>query len=137
VLAAVDETTAAFRAASYAAGLARRTGSRLVLVHVQRPPVCTITVDGLCSTSLGRSASIEAPPASLTRLRASIEEAYGVDVDVAVLEGVPTVEIAALADELRADVVVVGSPQSLRHRIIGSVSAHLVRHGNWPVTVVP
>jgi nucleotide-binding universal stress UspA family protein len=138
VLAAVEETDGALRAASYAAGLARRTGSRLLLVHV-RPSLEL----GICAASFLYAGPLDLGPPNdtrftfLTRLRAAIEEEYGIDVDTEVLDGLPTAEIARLADELRADAVVVGSPRSLRHRIAGSVPVRLVRHGNWPVTVVP
>lgn len=137
MVSAVDETTAAFRAASYAAGLARRTGSRLVLVHVQRPLASAVWMDAIYSTSLDRGASIEVPSALLSRLGTAIEQEYGIEVDTVILEGSLTAEIVALADDLRADAVVVGSSHSLRHRLVGSVSVRLVRRGKWPVTVVP
>ena len=34
-------------------------------------------------------------------------------------------------------VVIVGSSQSLRHRLCGSVSSRLLARGHWPVVVVP
>lgn len=45
--------------------------------------------------------------------------------------------IAKIADEIRADAVVVGASTQAGHRFIGSVALRLVRAGRWPVTVVP
>ena len=42
-----------------------------------------------------------------------------------------------LADELRADAVVVGASTQAGHRFVGSLALHLVRTARWPVTVVP
>ncbi|MFC7649414.1 universal stress protein [Streptosporangium lutulentum] len=42
-----------------------------------------------------------------------------------------------VADEVRADAVVVGASAQAGHRIMGSVAIRLVRAGRWPVTVVP
>jgi nucleotide-binding universal stress UspA family protein len=46
-------------------------------------------------------------------------------------------ELARIADEVKADAVVVGASAQAGHRLIGSVAVRLVRAGRWPVTVVP
>ncbi|NUS14705.1 MAG: universal stress protein, partial [Streptomyces sp.] len=45
--------------------------------------------------------------------------------------------IASIADELRADTVVIGTSRGLRHRLFGSPGVRLVRTRRWPVIVVP
>jgi nucleotide-binding universal stress UspA family protein len=54
-----------------------------------------------------------------------------------VAHGDPYTEIKRMADEMRADAMVVGASAKAGHRIIGSLAVRLVRAGRWPVTVVP
>ena len=42
-----------------------------------------------------------------------------------------------VADEVRADAVIVGASTKAGHRWIGSLAVRLVKAGRWPVTVVP
>jgi len=46
-------------------------------------------------------------------------------------------ELRRVADEMRADAVVVGASMQAGHRWIGSLAVRLVKAGRWPVTVVP
>ena len=46
-------------------------------------------------------------------------------------------EIARVAQETRADAIVVGASLKAGHRLLGSLAVRLVRAGKWPVTVVP
>jgi nucleotide-binding universal stress UspA family protein len=51
--------------------------------------------------------------------------------------GDPFNEIRRIADEVRADAIVVGASAQAGHRFVGSLAVRLVRAGKWPVTVVP
>jgi nucleotide-binding universal stress UspA family protein len=42
-----------------------------------------------------------------------------------------------VADEVRADAVIVGASASFGHKIAGSLAVRLVRSKRWPVAVVP
>jgi nucleotide-binding universal stress UspA family protein len=42
-----------------------------------------------------------------------------------------------VADEVRADAVIVGASTKAGHRFVGSLAVRLVKAGRWPVTVVP
>jgi nucleotide-binding universal stress UspA family protein len=66
-------------------------------------------------------------------------EAAGVEVVRAVRAGVPHREICAYADEIGADVVVVGTHgrAGLSRALLGSVAARVVRGSPVPVLVVP
>ena len=46
-------------------------------------------------------------------------------------------ELVRIADDERADLVVVGASARAGHRLVGSIAVRLVRAGRWPVTVVP
>ncbi len=51
--------------------------------------------------------------------------------------GDPYTEICRIADEVRADAIVVGASARAGHRFVGSLAVRLVKAGKWPVTVVP
>jgi nucleotide-binding universal stress UspA family protein len=73
-------------------------------------------------------------------LRQRVADAAGqlnVPVTFIAAWGDPFNEIKRVADEMRADAVVVGASTKAGHRFIGSIAVRLVRAGRWPVTVVP
>jgi nucleotide-binding universal stress UspA family protein len=135
ILAGVDGSPTAMRAGAYAAGLARRQRSRLVLVYVAAPSLWT-------GISGGPAAAAQEQLFSelIDELRDQIRErATEIDVPITfiVRRGDAFVELRAAATELHADMVVVGASEQAGHRLIGSVAHRLVRAGRWPVTVVP
>jgi nucleotide-binding universal stress UspA family protein len=134
ILAALDGSETSMRAAAYAVGLARRQGARLTLVYVHKV--------GTFSTSVaGAIPAIEqANRQTAAELREAIETnsaRLGVEANFVERSGNPFTEITALADELRADAVVVGASTQAGHKFAGSLALHLVRAARWPVTVVP
>ena len=135
LLVAVDGSPTSMRAAAYAAGLARRERALLVAVYVDVP------VSGLAAALPdGGALELETHRLVAAELEEEITEAadrIGVDIEYVVRRGDPFAEIASLANDLRADAVLVGCSQTGAHRLIGSLAVRLVRAGRWPVTVVP
>ena len=137
ILVGVDDSTTSLRAASYAAGLARRQGASVTAVFVA--PIASLgagTPGGAALIATQRQATQEM--AEGMRLRA--EEAgrdLGIPITFIATEGDPYTELRRIADEIRADAVVVGASAKAGHRLIGSLAVRLVRAGRWPVTVVP
>jgi nucleotide-binding universal stress UspA family protein len=129
-----DGSPTSVRAGAYAAGLARRQGSRLVAVHVASTPV-------LAMLAPGRAWPIEETLTEITEeLRRQVREGAsytGLDVEFIAARGDPFVELSRIATELRADAVVVGASTSAGHRFVGSLAVKLVRAGRWPVITVP
>ncbi|PBC86330.1 MULTISPECIES: universal stress protein [unclassified Streptomyces] len=135
IVVGIDGSDSSWRAASYAAGLARRQSSKLVLVYVQ--PV------------LPAGAAMGAPVTDATdqvaeELMAEIRKAterlagiYSLRWEFHTLRADPYNGMVQMADELKADAVVVGASEQAGHRIMGSVAVRLVKAGRWPVTVVP
>lgn len=134
ILVGVDDSSASFRALSYAAGLAQRNEAMLVFVHVCCPsPVASIAVD-ITGDALDGRDSEGMRFAELARTTA-LEQ--GVGVKFALRDGDPAHEIAGVADDVHADVIVVERSHSRIHRLVHSVPNRLERRGAWPVTVVP
>lgn len=135
ILAGVDGSQSSLRAASYAAGLARRQNALLALVYVQ--PVMP------AGASLGApvsEATEEIAEGLVAEIRESAERLKGVyDVrwQFHTFRGDAYAGLVSAAEELMADAVVVGASEQAGHRIVGSVAIRLVKAGRWPVTVVP
>jgi nucleotide-binding universal stress UspA family protein len=137
ILVGIDDTVTASRAAFYAAGLARRQGARLIAVFVS-PTTTKAAVSP--SGAAVVEAENEAHEAMAREIRERIERLsaeLGIDTAFIVAFGDAYHEINRVADEARADAIVVGASAKAGHRLIGSLAVRLVRAGKWPVTVVP
>ncbi len=137
ILAGIDDSVTSLRAGAYAAGLARRQGARLVCVYVEQ-------LTGLYGASSAGAGVIAAQREALDEtaedLRRRAEEYAGVlglALTFVVARGDPYTELRRVADEVRADAVVVGASAKAGHRWVGSLAVRLVKAGRWPVTVVP
>jgi nucleotide-binding universal stress UspA family protein len=138
VLTAVDGSRTSLRAAAYAAGLARRQGSRLVVVYVAGGGA----IGGLAGLSPGSAAAVAVSAREygeqLREQALRTAEHMGIPpFEFLTTEGDPYNEIVRIAKQVRADTVVIGASESAGHRLIGSLAVRLVRAGLWPVTVVP
>ena len=137
ILVGVDGSTTSLRAASYAAGLARRQGARVTAVFVG--PIASLAA----ATPAGAGVAVakhEAFSQTAEEMRQRAEEAaqeLGIAITFIAAEGDPFIELRRIADETRADAVVVGASAHAGHRFVGSLAVRLVRAGRWPVTVVP
>lgn len=139
VVVGIDGSRTSMRAAAYAAGLARRQASRLLVVHVVHPMGSALAGASPMAAGLG-PAMREAGEEAAIGLAAEIKDAaehVGVDAEWVVRHGDVAGELRAIADARRADIVVVGSSETAGHRFAGSVALRLVRAGRWPVLVVP
>ena len=118
-------------AAAYATGLARRQGARLLAVWV-RPPVTYSDTMVVTAEAIGRQRREAAAEAQDTVDWAA--EHYGIPkASLVVREGEPFEELTRVAEEVRADAIVVGSSAQR----LGSLAVRLVKDARWPVTVVP
>jgi nucleotide-binding universal stress UspA family protein len=138
ILVGVDDSVTAMRAGAYAAGLARRQGARLVCVYVERPSAMYGAAAGAGAGAI--AAQEQALEETAANLRRQVEEGsklLGMPITFVVAHGDPYTELKRVADEVRADAVIVGASAQAGHRWIGSLAVRLVKAGRWPVTVVP
>ncbi|WP_224284063.1 universal stress protein [Streptomyces sp. LS1784] len=136
VLAGLDGSDSSWRATAYAAGLARRQGAVLAVAYIQPILGAATALAGAAVEETTQEIAEEL----LTALREAeqrVREVWKVEWRFLTMRGDPYTGLAKLADELRADAVVVGVSEQAGHKVIGSVAVRLVKAGRWPVTVVP
>jgi nucleotide-binding universal stress UspA family protein len=138
ILVGTDGSTTAARAGWYAAGLARRQRARVVAVYVQ--PMATLA-SSLPAAGAGLAAverdSFGEIAEDIRRRMDETSRELGIAVTFITAQGDPFTELVRVADEIRADAVIVGASAKAGHRWVGSLAVRLVRAGRWPVTVVP
>jgi nucleotide-binding universal stress UspA family protein len=134
IVVGVDGSDSSIRAGAYAAGLARRQGSELVVVYIQTTPAVTSWAPGVAG------AIAEGRPEELRLLEQQVKDGaahVGVPARFVTAAGDPFTELSRIATEERADALVVGASASAGHRFVGSLAVRMVKAGRWPVTVVP
>ncbi|MGY1814024.1 universal stress protein [Blastococcus sp. SYSU D00820] len=137
VVVGVDDSPTSLRALAYAAGVARRLGGRLVVVHVRTVHSVGPELDPLGVAVQAAHEAREQLEAEIREEAARLAQDTGMDVRFLLRTGDPLRELTAIADREQADVVVVGASTRPAHRLAGSLGARLVRSSGWPVTVVP
>jgi nucleotide-binding universal stress UspA family protein len=135
IVTGVDGSESSWRAAAYAAGLARRQKALLAIVYIQ-----PVTATGASFGAPVAEATEEIAEQLIAEIRHTSDQLQSVDRlrwEFHTFRGDPFNGLAKAADELMADAVVVGASEQAGHRIVGSVAVRLVKAGRWPVTVVP
>jgi len=137
ILVGVDDSTTSLRAAAYAAGLARRQGAQVTVVFVAPIASLGAATPGGAELAAAQREAVRQTAGNLRRRVAEGAAYLGISITFVVAEGDAYNEIRRIADDIRADAVVVGASAKAGHRLIGSLAVRLVRAGRWPVTVVP
>jgi nucleotide-binding universal stress UspA family protein len=138
ILVGVDDSVTSLRAGAYAAGLARRQGAQLVCVFVeQRAAIYGATGAAGASAVAAQDQALRATGEDLKRRAEQEAERLGLRLTFVIAYGDPYHELRRVADEMRADAVIVGASSKAGHRWVGSLAVRLVKAGRWPVTVVP
>ncbi|MDI5963235.1 universal stress protein [Streptomyces sp. SL13] len=136
IVAGIDGSESSWRAAAYAAGLARRQRSLLALVYVQ--PLSLAGTAGLSVPMAEATSQIAEEIVDQIRLSTErLGDDFVLRWEFHTFPGDPFSGLARAADDLRADAVVVGASEQAGHRIVGSLAVRLVKAARWPVTVVP
>jgi nucleotide-binding universal stress UspA family protein len=137
ILVGVDGSTTSLRAAWYAAGLARRQGAKMTAVYVGPMPSLAAASPAGAGLTLAQHEAFSQTAEDMRRRAEEVSGELGISITFIAVEGDPFTELRRIADETRADAVVVGASAHAGHRLVGSLAVRLVRAGRWPVTVVP
>ena len=139
ILCAVDFSPTSDRAAVYAVGLASTLGASVRFQHVWEMPALYPLPEGALMFSADVIGAIEQE--SKKRMEACVgqHQSAGVAVDGRVVEGFAPEQIVKAANELDADLVVIGTHgrRGLAHALLGSVAERVVRTSLVPVLTVP
>lgn len=134
ILVGVDGSETANRAGAYAAGMARRQGSRLIVVYIA-------PTGGFAAGMAATAGALMAAHADIAdEIESQLRDAcqrIGISATFVRRRGNPYLELVKVARELRVDAIVVGASMQSGHRLVGSLAGRLVRDAEWPVTVVP
>jgi nucleotide-binding universal stress UspA family protein len=143
ILVATDGSKEAELASSSAADLAERTGSELHVVYVGHMPPVIYESPGALALDRDLQSRMQERTEEGTRTKLDeqvqrVREAGGEVAGAHAKLGRPDAEIAGLAEELGAGLIVLGSRGlgPLRSALMGSVSHSVVRHAHCPVLVV-
>jgi nucleotide-binding universal stress UspA family protein len=137
IVVGVDGSDSSLRAGAYAAGLARRQGSRLTVVYARNVGGgATVAADLTGAATLARLEELDAIEAEL---RAELSRAvWDLDVAIDVRRGPAFAVIEKVADEVRAEAVVVGASRGTTFLMPSApLAVQLIRTRRWPVVVVP
>lgn len=135
ILAGVDGSDTAMRAAAFAFGMVRRQGGRLIVAFVASHSALA-ALGPAVAAAVEHEAIVTLYAELREQIRAAAEE-LAVPVTFLKTFGDPYTTLRDAADRCQADTVVVGASQQAGHRIAGSVATKLIRAGHWPVLVVP
>ncbi|MBF6327766.1 universal stress protein [Nocardia transvalensis] len=135
IMVGVDGSDSSWRAAAYAAGLARRQNALLTMVYVQ-PYMAMAGAYGADVQGVTEEIADDLVR-EIQEHAERVKDVYTGRWTFLTRRGDAYTGLAEAADELKADAVVVGASEKTGHRLIGSVAVRLVKAGRWPVTVVP
>ena len=135
ILAAVDGSAASADALDMALWLAHETGAAVTAIAVS--PLLPLPLRGGTATAVTRGWDERKPEDVLEAARQRAAHA-GLQIDALVSSGEPAAAICAAAEQLDADLVVVGSRGrgSVSAALLGSVSRDIVTRASRPVLVV-
>jgi nucleotide-binding universal stress UspA family protein len=143
IVCGVDGSADAQAALQVAVGLAKRLELRLVVAHVAEPAYIPYAAAAPFGGMAGRHAVMEEMWTQEENAERLLEEVVAaadlVDAESRASVGVPAERLADLADEEKAELIVVGSRGrgAFKAAFLGSVSSSLVGVARCPVLIVP
>jgi nucleotide-binding universal stress UspA family protein len=138
LIAATDLSAPARRAVDRAARLAAPAGASLTLVHAVNSTVLEELRRWLDTGGDAERSILDDLRARLHDLAADIAARYRIEVSERIITGRPIDEIARIAEEGQADLIVTGTLGGgpFRSHIIGSTAERVVRKSSRPVLMV-
>ena len=143
ILIAVEDSPYSDQAIQYGMMLAKKMGSKIAFVHADEIPVNTpfIADPMLSETPLMIPEMMEIQEEASKSLFKRIQDQYGDDIEISkyIRVGRAQDEILAVADQYKADLIILGTHgrTGLDHFISGSVSASVAKRAKCPVLIIP
>lgn len=137
ILAAVDFSDTSERALEYAVGLAKAMKAKVTVAHVYDLPVYGFPSGALVATpEMATKIMTGAQEATENLCKAHAGE--GVALTPVVREGTPWQEVHAIAKEVGADLIVIGTHgrTGFAHALLGSVAEKIIRTATRPVLTI-
>ena len=138
ILAPTDFSDLSMQGLKSALELAQSFGAKLVLIHVVEPP--PYPVEGLIPSPLGATLLDDLERQASQELARMLVDTQGsaVDVERRVVVGIPYRKIVEVAEEEKADLLVVTTHgrTGLVHLVMGSVAEKIVRTAPCPVLTI-
>jgi nucleotide-binding universal stress UspA family protein len=138
ILAPTDFSDLSKQGLKSALELAQSFGAKLVLIHVVEPP--PYPVEGLIPSPLGATLLDDLERQASQELARMLVDTQGsaVDVERRVVVGIPYRKIVEVAEEEKADLLVVTTHgrTGLVHLVMGSVAEKIVRTAPCPVLTI-
>jgi nucleotide-binding universal stress UspA family protein len=136
LLVPVDFSETSEAALKYAVSLAQRLGARLVVMHAYELPVYGFPDGALVASTEIATRVMSGAQAGLDALVDRYRN--GTRVDTVLRQGVPWEEVRAVAEEVGADIIVIGTHgrQGLARALIGSVAEKIIRTSTRPVLTI-
>ena len=143
ILIAVDDSCYSEQAVNYGVLLAKNLGSKITLVHVDEIPISSpYSADPLLNESpamIPELMHIQEEASKLLFIK--IKEQHGDVVELLTVTRIGRIqdEILSVADECKADMIILGTHgrTGFDHFISGSVSESVARKAKCPVLIIP
>jgi nucleotide-binding universal stress UspA family protein len=141
IIAAIDFTPVSSDVARLAAGLARKLGDKLLLLHVVEPSIPPYESTGSIPLPMpwpvDTAPAVESREQSIRRMREALAR-QGLEIETRIVAGPPDRTIEATADEVDARLIVAGTHGRgpVGRLLVGSVAQRLLLRAHCPVLVI-
>jgi nucleotide-binding universal stress UspA family protein len=136
LLVAVDFSDSSEAALAYAVDLASKLGARIVVMHTYELPVYGFPDGALVASVEVATHIMEAAQVGLDGMVARYRDR--IKIDTVLRQGVAWEEVRAVAEELGADLIVIGTHgrRGLARALLGSVAEKILRTSTKPVLAI-
>ncbi len=137
IVVASDLTETSDSALDYAIDLAKVLGAKVTLVHAYEVPMYGFP-DGVMVAPTDFATRTKDAARESAHAMCSSHQKEGVELTSVVREGAPWEQVNKVADEMAADLIVVGTHgrKGLSHALLGSVAEKIIRASKLPVLTV-
>jgi nucleotide-binding universal stress UspA family protein len=139
ILVPIDFGEISLNALDDALDLALQLGAQVTVMHAYEIPMVGMLPEGVFMATAAEAAGLASTAASGLRAAVESRASRGVKLESVLREGPAWREIDAVADEMGADLIIMGTHgrHGILHALLGSVAEKVVRTARRPVLTVP